>query len=146
MGTGSIYAPEFRRHDGVFTLAQLSSGRMIELLHANGLPRPARCGYYLQGTRGCFDFDKATRSDQSGQQDWMSLDDLETEYQLGQISGDYGGHKSAFALCVDDFVNAIMKDTEPAMDLYDALHITSIGWAAEEAMETGQSVEVIQFD
>jgi len=146
MGTGSIYAPEFRRHDGVFTLAQLSSGHMIELLHANGLPRPARCGYYLQGTRGCFDFDKATRPDQFGQHDWMSLDDLETEYQLEQISRDYGGHKSAFALCVDDFVNAILKDTDPPMDLYDALHVTSIGWAAEEAMETGQSVEVIQFD
>jgi predicted dehydrogenase len=146
MGTGSIYAPEFRRHDGIFTLAQLSSGRMIELVHANGLPRPARCGYYLQGTRGCFDFDKAALPDQSGQQDWISLDDLETEYQLEQISRDYGGHKSAFALCVDDFVNAIVRDTEPPMDLYDALHITSIGWAAEEAMETGQSVEVIQFN
>jgi len=155
MGTGSILAPEFRRHDGIFALAQFPSGRMVELLHANGLPRPARAGYYLQGSKGCFDFDKAIFVGKTGpmcwfgmseQGDWMSLDQVVQEYGLEDFGPDHGGHKSAFELCVKDFVNAILNDTKPPMDLYDALHVTAIGWATEEAMESGQTVDVVQFD
>jgi len=77
---------------------------------------------------------------------WQSLEELAVEHRLDDIAEDHGGHVSSWEMCVGEFISAIVNDTRPRMDLYDALHITAIGWAAEESMRTGKCVEVIQYD
>lgn len=149
-GPGSRLLPEFRLNDGVFVFARFPSGRVVELRHGILLPRPARTGYTLYGTEGCFEIDRAAvlgRDLHEPKQDaWQTLDELAEAHNLGEVATDYGGHRSAFELCVRDFVSAIHDETAPRMDLYDALHITAIGWAAEKSLDTGQPVDVIQYD
>jgi predicted dehydrogenase len=154
MGPGSHTMPEFLLNDLVVGLAKLPSGRMLELQHAVLAYRPGRCGYYLQGTRGCFEYDRAALlneanarawlSMQEGQ--WMSLDELVAAYDLQNIDEDRDGHMSSWAMCIQDFMSAVLNDTPPRLGLHDALHITAIGWAAEQSMRTGQVVDVIQYD
>ena len=145
MGSGRHTAPEFRWNDTVIVLCKLPSGRMIELRFDVLSWYPGRQGYFLQGTRGCFEYDRAAILGRDKLSGWKSLDQLEAEYQLTDIVRDAGGHQSAWTLCIRDFIAAIENDTRPPLDLYDALHITAIGWAADESLKTGNTVEVISF-
>ena len=76
----------------------------------------------------------------------QELLDLVAEYGLDDIAEDRGGHVSSWEMCVGEFISAIINDAKPRMDLYDALHITAIGWATEESMRTGKCVDVVQYD
>mgnify|MGYP000477657112 CR=1 FL=1 len=154
VGPGSHTSPEYILNDVVYGIAKLPSGRFFQMRHAVLAPRPALCGYYLQGTRGCFEYNRAAPSSDSNlrawssmqEGEWMSLDELVSAYHLEQIDDDHDGHMSAWGMCVRDFVMAVLNDTQPRMGLLDALHVTAIGWAAEESMRTGKVVDVVQFD
>ena len=146
MGSGQHTAPEFTWNDTVIVSCKLPSGRMLELRFDVLSWHPGRRGYFLQGTRGCFEYDRAAVLSGGTLSEWKALNQLEKEYQLTDIARDAGGHRSAFALCIRDFMGAIENDTRPPLDLLDSLHITAIGWAADESLRTGNPVKVISFD
>jgi hypothetical protein len=106
---------------------------------------PVVTGYCLQGTRGCFEFDRAAIVEDGKLSAWKDLDQLEREFGLSSFR-DSGGHSSAWAMCLRTFLDAIDKDREPPQNLSDALHITAIGWAANESLMTGKPVVVRQFE
>jgi predicted dehydrogenase len=145
MGQGPRTAPEYRWSDTVIALGKFPSGRIIELRLDVLSWYPGRQGYFLQGTRGCFEYDRAAILTGDRLSPWKSLDQLEAEYSLPQIAPDAGGHQSAFALCIRDFMRAIDEGTQPPLDLHDALHITALGWAVDESLLTGVPVEVRSF-
>jgi len=146
MSPGARMLPEFKWGDTVIALCQLPSGRMFQLQIDIFSYRPVRSGYFLQGTQGCFEYDRAAVVSEGKLSAWQSLDQLEEEYHLTDIDTDYGGHRSAFELCVGDFIKAIDNDTRPPLDLDDSLHVTAIGWAVDESLKTGKTVEVISFE
>jgi len=146
MGPGVRMLPEFGWNDTVIALCKFPSGRMIQLQIDIFSYRPARCGYFLQGTRGCFEYNRATMVTEGPLSDWKSLDQLAEEYELADIMPDSKGHHSAFALCIKDFMTAIDNNTRPPLDLSDSLHVTAIGWAIDESLQTGSTVEVVSFD
>jgi len=145
MGPGQNMLPDFNWSDTVIVLCKFSSGRFLQLQVDIFSYRPVRCGYFLQGTQGCFEYDRAAVVSSGKLSVWKSLDQLEDEYKLTEIKADYGGHRSAFELCVKDFMESIDNDTIPPLDLYDALHITAIGWAVDESLEKGNVVKVTSF-
>lgn len=162
MGSGSIYDKKMKRNDKITTLCKLVSGRMIELIHANGLPLPAQNGYNLYGTKGSFVRDKAALTNKgsglhvwSRDNKWSFIEELEKthgikrledQYDLDETSRNGKGHGSTWAMIIHDFLDSIANDTEPPYNLFDSLHVDAIGWAAEKAMETGKTEEVVQFD
>ena len=77
---------------------------------------------------------------------WKGLDVLEQEYALGSVVADASGHGSAWEACLKTFLAAIRQDTLPPQNLFDALHITAIGWAANESLRSGRPARVAQFD
>lgn len=105
---------------------------------------PVLTGYCLQGTKGCFEFDKAAVVEDGELSPWKGLDELEREFGL-DVALDSGGHGSAWAMCLRTFLDAIEQDREPPQNLSDALHITAIGWAANESLRTGKPAEVMRF-
>ena len=157
MGPGPHTLPEFNWNDTVIALCKFPSGRMIQLQTDIFSYRPVRCGYFLQGTKGCFEYDRATVVSDGGSREgeapaeppslsgWKSLDELQEAYQLTDLQADYRGHGSAFERCVRDFMAAIENETPPPLGLSDALHITAIGWAIDESLTTGNTVKVISF-
>ena len=146
MSPGARMLPEFKWGDTVIALCQLPSGQMFQLQIDIFSYRPARSGYFLQGTKGCFEYDRAAVVAGGKLSEWQSVAQLEQEYQLTDIESDHGGHLSAFELCVRDFMAAIEDDTQPPLDLYNALHITAIGWAIDESLRKGKAAEVISFE
>jgi len=146
-GPGSRTAPEFTRHDRVTTVAKLPSGRVLEFVDDVVSWRPESCGYCLQGTRGCFEFDRATVVEEGKLSPWKDIDTLVRQFGLEEsLIKDAGGHHSAWRACLQSFLTAIEQGTTPPQDLFDALHITAIGWAANESLRTGLPAKVIQFD
>ncbi len=145
-GPGPRTMPEYAKHDRVTTVGKLPSGRILEFVDDVFSWRPTLCGYSLQGTRGCFEFDKAAVVEDDKISAWKDLSALEAEYDLGSTLRDSDGHGSAWGACLQAFVTAIEQDTRPPQDLFDALHITAIGWAANESLRTGAPARVVQFD
>ena len=138
--------PEYTKHDRVTTVGKLPSGRILEFVDDVFSYRPGCTGYCLQGTTGCFEFDRAAWVEDGKTCDWRDLDTLASMFGLDSIVHDSGGHGSAWCGCLRAFVNAIDQDTRPPQDLFDALHITAIGWAANESLRTGLPARVVQFD
>ena len=145
-GPGARTMPEYIKHDRVTTVGKLPSGRIVELVDDVFSWRPGRTGYCLQGTKGCFELDRAAWVEDGKTGDWQSLDELVATFALGDILHDSDGHGSAWRACLGAFLNAIDHDTRPPQDLFDALHITAIGWAANESLRTGSPAPVVQFD
>ena len=71
---------------------------------------------------------------------------MEEEFGIREVIQDSHGHGSAWAAIVHHFMEALRRDARPPQDLHDALHITAIGWAADESLATGQPVNVRSFD
>ena len=145
-GPGAHTLPEFPMNDRVTIVARLPSGRVLEFVHDIMSWRPHVFGYCVQGTKGFFEFDRAAILDGEQLSPWKDLDALENAFGLGSLVEDAGGHKSAWAACLQTFVAAIEKDTVPPQGLFDSLHITAIGWAASESLISGVPVRVHQFD
>ncbi len=146
-GPGARTLPEFTKHDRVTTVAKLPSGRILEFIDDVFSWRPHLFGYCLQGTRGCFEFDRAAVLEDGKISDWKDLDALEQAYELkAALIEDREGHGSAWGACLRAFVTAIGRNQRPPQDLFDALHITAIGWAANESLRSGLPARVLQFD
>jgi predicted dehydrogenase len=149
-GPGARTAPEYAANDRVTTVAKLPSGRILEFVADVLSFHPETCGYCLQGTRGCFEFDRAAvlTDGPEGKKlsPWKDLDTLANEFDLGSLIKDSGGHRSAWRACLQAFLSAINNGTTPPQDLFDALHITAIGWAANESLRTQRTAKVLQFD
>lgn len=134
--------PRFNWHDRVTTVGYLSSGRTLELVTDVASYRPVNCGYIVQGTKGCFDFDRAAVLEDDAISDWKDLQRLESDFSLTNLIKDHSGHDSAFNEVVKRFIGAVDNDTAPSEDLSLALHITAIGWAAEESLASGKRASV----
>ncbi len=145
-GPGPRTMPEYAKHDRVTTVGKLPSGRIVEFVDDVFSWHPTRCGYALQGTQGCFEFERAALVEGGELSDWKDLDTLEAEHDLGEAIHDSDGHGSAWAACLRAFLTAVEQDTRPPQDLFDALHITAIGWAANESLRSGLPARVVQFD
>lgn len=145
-GPGARTMPEYTKHDRVTTVGKLPSGRIVELVDDVFSYRPGRTGYCLQGTKGCFELDRAAWVEDGKTSDWKGLETLVTTFGLADVLQDSHGHGSAWQACLGAFLNAIEQDTRPPQDLLDALHITAIGWAANESLRTGVPARVVQFD
>ena len=103
---------------------------------------PVTCGYYVQGTKGCFDFERAAVLQEGTLTDWRNLEQIENEHAFSRLVSDHTGHGSAFEEIVKRFIDAIDHDTDPTEDLSLALHITAIGWAVDESLASGKKVAV----
>ena len=103
-------------------------------------------GYNVQGTKGCFEFDRAAILNDGALSPWKDLDALTSEYGLASLIEDSGGHNSAWGACLQTFLAAIENDATTPQNLFDSLHITAIDWAANKSLLSGVPVKVFQFD
>jgi predicted dehydrogenase len=73
-GPGARTMPEYTKHDRVTTIGKLPSGRIIEMVDDVFSWHPGRSGYCLQGTKGCFEFDRAAIVENEELSPWKDLD------------------------------------------------------------------------
>ena len=144
-GPGARTLPEYQVHDRFTSICHLPSGKIIELESDFLSWRPVRTGYTLQGTRGIYEFDRAAIVEGEKTSDWKDMETLAAEYNV-ELPDASAGHGSAWYACITNLLTAIDTDTQPPQNIHDALHITAIGWAADESIRTGRLVSVRQFE
>jgi len=148
LGSGVHTNPKHVMDDSVITLCKTSGGSLIEIRLDMLSNRPHNMVYYaIQGTRGCYeaptgfgDEHKIWFEDRSDKVEWRSLWDFEEEFmpetwrnpseealRAGHGGGDY--------FEVRDFVDSIIQDTTPRIDIYKAMDFTVPGIISEKSIE-----------
>jgi predicted dehydrogenase len=145
-GPGPRTFPKFNWSDRVTSAAKLPSGRILELVTDVLSWHPVICGYYVQGTNGFFEFNRGAFVEEEKLSSEKDLDQLVDEFGLEGLLQDRGGHSSSWEAIIHEFIQAIDEDRHPSEDLEIALHITAIGWAADESLQSGQPAKVKSFD
>jgi predicted dehydrogenase len=141
---------EFDHDDLTLMLCQLNNGSLVKIRLDMLSDRPHNLTYYsLQGTKGCYeatrglgDQPKIWLANFHPKMEWHSLWELEEEFipamwrnppeeavRAGHGGGDY--------FEVRDFVDSILNDTQPPIDVFTALDFTVPGLVSEESIERG---------
>lgn len=158
LGTGVNTDPEHAMEDTVLMLCKTEGGALIKIRIDMLSNRPANSYFSLQGTKGCYestrgfgDKPKVWLAEYQQNYEWMPLEDFEEEFlperwknppeeavQAENVSGEY------FEL--RDFVDSIIHDTNPPLDVYAAMDFTVPGLVSEESIANGgMPVEVPDF-
>ena len=153
-GTGHHYqdprGDNYENEDSTTTICKTTKGGQINIRLDMLSDRPHNLTYYsLQGTKGCYeaprgfgDNHKIWLADHSDGVAWRSLWDFEEEFmpdiwrnppeealRAGHGGGDY--------FEVRGFVDAIINDTKPPIDVYEALDMTVPGVVSEASINQG---------
>ncbi|MCH8102647.1 MAG: Gfo/Idh/MocA family oxidoreductase [Chloroflexi bacterium] len=154
--------------DSASTLIETEHGRVISLRKDSASPRPHNMTHYgLQGNAGAFISARYDGEDplvwiegmspgsnlpeSSRQPEWQSLWALAAEYEHPRWAahGDKAiaaGHGGGDFFVLEDFINAVLGEQAPAIDVYDAVTWSSITpLSAQSVSEGGTAVEVPDF-
>ncbi|MBC8081360.1 MAG: Gfo/Idh/MocA family oxidoreductase [Gorillibacterium sp.] len=160
-GTGWHTSPEFRQEDTSITMCQMESGKLIKLRVDCISQRPHNLSYYtLQGTKGCYEAPRglgdthkiwlSTNGCTSDNPEWQPLADYQhlmpERYRSMTEEQKSAGHWGGDFFIVQDFVDAIQKQTKPAIDVYDACEWTAVALLSElSVMNGGRAMEMPDF-
>lgn len=149
-----------RIEDAPLVLCRTRAGKLLKLCVDIVSLRPGRWFLSIQGTKGCYegprhggDYHKVWLVDDCKKYEWKPLKDYEEGYlpkiwreppeQLTRA----GGHVSECYLIAREFTEATLNNRKTTLDVYDGLHITAVGLAAEESIDKdGAPVEVVDFE
>ena len=112
--------------------------------------RPHNLTYYsLQGTKGCYeaprgfgDDHKIWLGDRHSEISWHSLWELEEEFMPDMWRNPpeealKAGHGGGDYFEIREFVDCVINNTKPPVDVYDALDMTVPGLVSEESINKG---------
>ncbi len=153
-GTGHHYRDprgvHYENEDSTTMMCKTTNGGLIEIRVDMLSNRPHNLTYYsLQGTQGCYeaprgfgDAPKIWLAAYDEEMKWRSLWDFEEEFmpemwrnpseealQAGHGGGDY--------FEIREFVDSIMTDTKPPIDVYESLDMTVPGLVSEASINQG---------
>lgn len=151
MGSGVHTVPEHRMDDTVTMLCKTESGALINIRLDMQSHRPHNMTHYvLQGTKGAYH--SARRPGEPNlvwiegrspeRESWQSLEEYEEGFlpepwrSLGQQAM-AAGHGGGDFFVVRDFVQSILNDTTPTIDVYRALDFTAPGLVSEQSIAQG---------
>ena len=147
LGTGVNTDPEHAMEDTVMMLCKTESGGLIKIRIDMLSNRPANSYFSLQGTKGCYESSrglgaapKIWLSEFGISEQWRPLsqfDDLlpdrwKNPPAEAQDVGDLGEYFK-----VRDFVDSILNDTQPPIDVYTAMDYTAPGLVSEQSIANG---------
>jgi len=158
LGTGVHTDPEHEMEDTIMMLCKTESGALIKIRVDMLSNRPPNSYYSLQGTKGCYEAARGfgdrpkiwlAESDHGGE--WSSLSTFEAEFLPAPWRNppqEAAQMKNCLAEYFElrDFVDSILHDTQPTLDVYRALDFTVPGLVSEQSIVNGGTpVEVPNF-
>ncbi|HDN17483.1 MAG TPA: Gfo/Idh/MocA family oxidoreductase [Candidatus Bathyarchaeota archaeon] len=156
LGSGSHTAPDLLKDDTVVTLCKTESGALLRIRHDVISNRPHLGRYYsLQGTKGCYEAPRGLRDthkiwimDYCEKNEWKPLDELGEKYlpehwrKFGKDAERYG-HGGGDYFVIREFIDSILQDRTPRIDVYKALDFTLPGLLSRYSMyEGGKPVSI----
>lgn len=151
MGSGVHTVPAHKMDDTVTMLCQTETGGLVNIRLDMQSHRPHNMTHYvLQGTKGAYQSARRLgepnlvwiEGRSSGSQDWQSLDEYEAEFlpepwrTLGGAATQ-AGHGGGDYFVIREFVQSIMDDRTPPIDIYRALDFTVPGLISEDSFARG---------
>lgn len=143
---GDLYENE----DSTTMICKMTHGGQISVRLDMLSDRPHNLTYYsLQGTKGCYeaprgfgDNHKIWLKDYHKELQWHSLWDFEAEFMPEMWRNPpeealKAGHGGGDYFEIREFVDCIIKDTRPPVDIYDALDMTVPGLVSELSVNNG---------
>ena len=154
MGSGHHYKDPrgdlYENEDSTSMTCKMTRGGQINVRLDMLSNRPHNMTYYsLQGTKGCYesprgfgDNPKIWLKDYHENIQWHSLWDFEEEFMPEMWRNPpeealKAGHGGGDYFEVREFVDCIVNDTEPPVDIYGALDMTVPGLVSEESINRG---------
>ncbi len=157
LGTGVHTDAEHAMEDTVLMLCKTGSGGLIKIRIDMLSNRPANSYFSLQGTKGCYESSRGSGaapkvwfSEMGGSETWAPLSQFESDFLPARWKNPPAEAKTAGELGeyfkVRDFVDSILNDTTPPLDVYTALDFTVPGLVSEQSIANGGvPVEVPDF-
>ena len=140
----------YEMQDSVLMLCRMALGGLVQVRCDMLSNRPHNMTHYeLQGTRGCYrsaggagDEDRVwlrDRPTEGGKVEWRPLMDMADEFLLDFWKNPpeealQAGHGGGDYWQVRDFVDSILNDTKPAVDIYDAMDYTVPGLISQQSI------------
>ena len=151
IGTGVRSVPQYVNEDTTIMLCKTASDKLANIRLDMVSRRPHVMDYYsVQGLKGCFEAARA-----HGEQHrvwledyapdantWQPLSDFEDEF-MPEIwrnppeEAKSAGHGGGDYFVIREFVDSILNDTKPPIDVYDALDFTAPGLVSEMSINQG---------
>ena len=151
LGTGVRTVPSYVNEDTTIMLCKTESDRLANIRLDMVSNRPHVADYYsLQGINGCFEAARAKgeihrvwlKDHAPDEQTWQPLSDFENDY-MPEIwrnppeEAKRAGHGGGDYFVIREFVDSILNDTKPPIDVYDALDFTAPGLVSEMSINQG---------
>jgi len=151
LGTGVRTVPHYVNEDTTVMLCRTESDRMANIRLDMVSNRPHVMDYYsLQGTKGCFEAKRAAgevdrvwlEDYAKDEQTWQPLTDFEDEFMPDiwrnpPEEAKKSGHGGGDYFVVREFVDSIINDAKPPIDVYDSLEFTAPGLVSEMSINQG---------
>jgi len=151
VGSGAWIDSTKGNDDSSIMLCRTSRGALVKIRHDEMSPRPSSHNYAgIQGTGGAYEAMRHpddnhrvclhTPDSDPKQRSWQSLWDFEDEYlpefwKRAAESDD--AHGGSDALTLRSFVDSVLNDTPPLIDIYRALDFTVPGLISEISVQQG---------
>ena len=151
LGTGVRMYPDYVNEDTTVMLCKTPSDRLMNIRLDMVSPRPHVMDYYsAQGTKGCYEAPRASgeghrvwlQDYSPDEHTWLPLEQFEDEF-LPEIwrnppeEAKRAGHGGGDYFVVREFVDSIINDTKPPIDVYDSLDMTAPGLVSEVSINQG---------
>jgi len=159
LGSGVHTDPKHLMEDTVLMLCKTESGALIKIRLDMLSNRPHNLAYYsLQGTKGCYeaprglgDSHKVWLADERKKYEWKPLEEYERshlpeKWKKPPKEALETGHWGSDYFVVTDFVDSLINDVTPPIDVYKALDFTAPGLVSEDSIrQGGQPLPVPDF-
>ena len=136
LNTGSNIAPDLGVIDLEVGLFQMKSGAVVKILCGFSIERyPAFHWYVVYGTQGALESNRQYKDIASGY-----FRGIAPDREMTPFTSDDSGHGVAESRIVDGFIESILNDTKPPIDVYEAMDYTAPGICAHLSAERDGAV------
>lgn len=131
---------DFKAGDMCSTQIQTYNGSLINIQYDTDSKRPWNCFYMIQGSNGIFDSRKGIYLEgKSKNEQWDTIDSYYSQYdhpywkQDGETAKKTG-HGGGDYFVVREFIESLIEDREPWIDVYDAVAWSAIAELSQQSI------------
>jgi hypothetical protein len=142
---------DFKTGEFIQTLIQTKKGKLLQIDFGPVSPRPEQVYYGIQGTKGAFDDRHGICLGSGDKHAWESFAEYKDKYdslywkESGKKAGTTG-HGGGDYFVMRDFVEMILQDKEPWIDVYDSAVWSSIFECTRKSLKKrSSSVDIPDF-
>ena len=140
--TGANVAPDLGAIDLEVGLFHTANGAIIKILCGFSIERhPSFHWYVVYGSKGALESHRRFKGALNGY-----LQEIAPEKEMRPVESDSNAHGTAESRIVDGFVHAVLHDTKPPIDVYDAMDYTAPGICAHlSAQRNGERLDIPNY-